>query len=82
MTCEYCIRWAATSERQLHRRLQKLREHPEITPHTCPRCGGTDWAYTPTRIEKEFTVFEYVLFIVTVLVLLMTISLVIYAWFN
>lgn len=52
MTCANCEGWAAKSLEQLRRRLRNIEEHPEVTPHVCPNCKGTDWATTEEFIKK------------------------------
>jgi len=44
MTCPNCQPWVARDLKQWHIRQANMKAYPDVLPHTCPKCGGTDWA--------------------------------------
>ncbi len=52
-TCDFCERWAATTQQQLANRLRNMREAPGAVTHPCPHCGGTYWAIKPPPPPAE-----------------------------
>lgn len=53
MTCETCVPWHASSEKQLAIRLDNMRAMPGPSIHRCPDCGSTDWATSREFIKEE-----------------------------
>lgn len=53
MTCPACMQWCATTEAQLAIRMKNITGAPEVQPHPCPSCHGTDWAISRKMIKEE-----------------------------
>lgn len=51
--CEFCDKWTAATQMQHQNRMRNMRNSPDVSPHPCPRCGGTFWASKPPPEEKE-----------------------------
>jgi hypothetical protein len=52
MMCENCSRWAATTDVQLANRLRNMASMNNVGTHSCPNCGGTEWATTHEMIDR------------------------------
>lgn len=51
MTCPVCASWCATSDAMLKNRQKNMAGVPGATVHSCPQCGGTDWATSRDQIK-------------------------------
>ena len=47
MTCEMCRQWTAKSWKAYDRRRALLRQFGQVKVHSCPQCGGKEWAEVP-----------------------------------
>lgn len=56
--CYNCRSWVATNLKMHKRRLRNMAEHPQVKPHECPVCGGTEWATAePAAAETNTIIF-------------------------
>jgi len=53
MTCPNCEPWVAKTWSMHSNRMLNMRASPEVRPHVCPWCGGTDWATKPPNVLHE-----------------------------
>ena len=68
--CYNCRSWIAPTLKMHKRRLRNMTEHPNIKPHRCPVCGGTEWATAEPAVAEANSVIYTLLIMASVALLI------------